>query len=71
MPAALLEGHADRVELARVPAGRYAEDETAARNDVEAAQRLRGDDGVPQGEHEHAGAELDPARAGGDGRRAW
>src|SRR5439155_858016 len=65
--AALLEGHADGVELARVPAGRGAQDQPAARDHVERPERLGRDRRVAQWQHEDAGAELDARGAGGDG----
>ena len=65
--AALLERHADGVELARVPARRHAEDQPPFRDHVEGAQRLGGDGRVAERQHHDAGAELDPPRAGGDG----
>src|SRR5215510_7850729 len=65
-PAAPLEGHADRVELPRVPARGHAEDQAALRDHVERAERLGGHRGVSEREHEHARAELDTARPRGD-----
>ncbi len=66
-PAPLLERHAHRVELARVPAGGHAQDEPALGDDVEGAQGLGRDGGVAQRQHHDPGAELDGAGARGDG----
>ena len=71
LPAALLERHPDRVELARVPAGGDPEDQPPARDHVEAAQGLGRDHRVAQRQHQHAGAELDPLGAGRHRARAW
>ena len=67
MAAALLEGYAHGVELARVPARGHSEHEPPAGDHVEAAERLGRDHGIPERQDEHAGAQLDPVRAGGDG----
>jgi hypothetical protein len=65
VPAALLEGHAHRVELAGVPARRHAQDEPAARDHVEAAEGLGRHHRVAQRQHQDSGAELDLPGAGG------
>src|SRR3989449_9483147 len=67
----LLEGDADRVELARVPPGRHSEDEPPLADHVEGADRFGRHRGIAQRQHEHPGAELDPRRARDDrGQRA-
>src|SRR5207244_2504852 len=63
---ALREGHAQGRELGLQVASRHAEDEAAAGEDVEARGRLRGEEGVPVGEHVDEGEEPD-ARGGGGG----
>src|SRR5439155_3363423 len=62
---ALVEGHAERRELRLQVARRHAEDEAAAGEDVEARGRLRGEEGVPVGEHVDEGEEADARRRGG------
>ena len=65
--AALLERHADGVELAPVPARRHAHEQPAVREKVHARKLLGEDDGIAHRQHQDAGAELDPAGARGDG----
>ena len=64
--AALVERNAASVELALVPAGRYAHDQAPFRKLVHAGELLGERDGIAQRQNENAGAELDALRAGGD-----
>ena len=59
-PAALVERHADRVELALVPARGHAEQQPSSGNQIEARQLLRQHHRVAQRQYQHPGAELDP-----------
>src|SRR5215475_5881708 len=66
---ALLERHAERLELALEPADRGADDQAAARQDVDARQELRHRDRRAIGQDHHARAERYPARDTGQPRQ--
>ena len=69
--AALLEGHAERVELALEPADGGADDEPAARQHVHAREELGDGDGRAVGQDHHAGAQRDALGRRPPARAAW
>jgi len=58
-PAAVLEGHADRLVLVLRPADAEPHVETAAREHVQRGELLGEDDRLVEGHDQHAGAEAD------------